>query len=189
MTSDRYHLTIIVTVASPHTRIMKYKVAGIRDRLTGLGILYHGERCHSLRLESERLYPYTVLVMEIASLIEAHFITYRVEAVVSPEGSEERLAMQVATNLSCRYQHEVITANAFWDEDGYDFSFMQRDLIADKRVLIVQDVLVPEKTASIASAVAGYGGRVIGVGSLLQYGYPLITLPTYAVICDSECPH
>lgn len=161
----------------------------VRDRLTALGILHHQDHCPSLRLESERLYPYTRLVMDIASVIEVYFASYRIEAVIAPEGSEERFALQVAVNLSCRYQYEVITASAFWSEEGYDFSLAQRSLLADKRVLIVQDVLVPETMASIVSAVAGYGGRVVGVGSLLQHGYPFATLPTYAVICDTEHPH
>ncbi len=129
---------------------------------------------HSDRyLNKDAIYPHTTKISRLCRKIATHFddSLMNIEVVVGPEKGGIILAQWVAAALCC-WDFEVLAVYAEKaPERDFVFNRGYAQLVVNKRVLVVEDILTTgESVERVVHAVREVGGEVIGVGALCNRG-------------------
>jgi orotate phosphoribosyltransferase len=172
--------------------------------ITGSHLVYTSGRHGSSYVNKDALYPDTAATRQVCAAIAAHFRDADVELVAGPTVGGVIMAQWVAHHLSELTHHPVLAVYAeevgAGDERWRVFRRGYDELIAGKRVLVVEDVLTTGGSArQVVDAVRNAGGQVVGLGALCNRGgltaatldvpafVALITVPLESWAA-AECP-
>ncbi len=119
------------------------------------------------------IYPHTRVMADLCLRIATRFTKDNVDVVAAPAFGGVILSQGVAYHLSSWQQRfgEVLGVYAEKNGDAFIFRRGYDKLLANKRVLLVEDVLTTGgSVVRLADAVRKCGGVVIGVGALVNRG-------------------
>jgi orotate phosphoribosyltransferase len=147
----------------------------VNAMITGSHLVYTSGRHGSSYVNKDALYPHTAETRQVCAAIAARFRDADVEVVAGPTVGGVIMAQWVAHHLSELTCHPVLAVYA--EEVGAEeerrrvFRRGYDELIAGKRVLIVEDVLTTGGSArQVVDAVRDAGGQVVGLGALCNRG-------------------
>ncbi|MFP5262388.1 MAG: phosphoribosyltransferase family protein [Blastocatellia bacterium] len=148
-------------------RVLEQHKAIIRDT----HVVYTSGKHGSTYINKDAIYPNTRAVSSLCQEIAAQFTKDAIEIVAAPAIGGVILSQWVAYHLSTK-GHIVL---AIYAEKGEQGSFIFRrgydQLLKDKRVLIVEDVLTTGASLKeVIQAVRINGGIVIGAAALCNRG-------------------
>ncbi|HEX5500690.1 MAG TPA: hypothetical protein VFX03_15750 [Thermomicrobiales bacterium] len=142
------------------------------DRLVREGhIAYSSGRHSGALLDPDHLTTNPVAVGHMSYAIAKHFFTDHIQTVASPSIQGAALAMWVAHFLdpTARVVPAEMTA------DGPAVPSQLDDLIVDRRVLLIDDLIVSgDLIRPLLHSVEARGGEVIGIAALWNVGDPEI---------------
>lgn len=136
-------------------------------------IVYTSGKHGSAYINKEALYIYTDDVSRMCSNIAEQFKNYNVEAVAAPAIGGIILSQWTAHHLSRLTKRRVLSVFAEKDNTLGRFAFKRgyRKIIAEKNVLVVEDILTTGKSVKeIVRAVHDTGSYVVGVGAICNRG-------------------
>lgn len=183
-------------------------VAAILERvgaiITGSHLVYTSGRHGSSYVNKDALYPHTRETSYVCSQIAAGFAGAGVDVVAGPTIGGVIMAQWIAYHLEQLSGTAVLAVYA--EEEGSGaarrrvFRRGYGDLLAGRRVLIVEDILTTGISARlVVDAVRASGGEALGVGALCNRGdvsaaslgvpelLTLIDVPLQSYSAD-ECP-
>ncbi|MFP4437636.1 MAG: phosphoribosyltransferase family protein [Chloroflexaceae bacterium] len=142
--------------------------------ITGSHLVYTSGRHGSSYVNKDALYPHTAATRQVCAAIAVHFRDADVEVVAGPTVGGVIMAQWVAHHLSeltCRSVLAVYAEESGAQEKRRIFRRGYDELIAGKRVLVVEDVLTTGGSArQVVDAVRDAGGQVVGLGALCNRG-------------------
>jgi orotate phosphoribosyltransferase len=144
--------------------------------ITDSHIVYTSGRHGSSYINKDALYPHTSATSYICSRIAAPFANAAVEVVAGPTIGGVILAQWVAHHLGEQGNTPVLAIYA--EEEKHEGLESQRifrrgydELLAGKRVLVVEDVLTTGGSArKVVEAVQAAGGTPVGLGAICNRG-------------------
>ncbi len=172
--------------------------------ITDSHLVYTSGRHGSSYVNKDALYPHTAETRQICAAIAARFWEANVEVVAGPTVGGIIMAQWVAHHLSELTRRPVLAVYA--EESGAEgeqrriFRRGYDNLIAGKRVLVVEDVLTTGGSArQVVDAVRDTGGQVIGLGALCNRGgltAAVLDVPAFVALivepleswAAAECP-
>ena len=114
-------------------------------------------------IEKRQMYLHTQEMSEVCEMIAGDFRDKNVDVVVGPERGGIVLSFLTASFLTKMTGRDILNVFAQKKQDGFEFHKDQGELIRDKRVLIVDDVITTgESIVRVIKAVEEVGGEVIG---------------------------
>lgn len=170
--------------------------------ITNSHIVYTSGRHGQSYVNKDALYPHTSETSQVCARIGQAFATEQVEVVAGPTIGGVILAQWVAHHLSQHNQQPVL---AFYAEEEAAsgrrvFRRGYADLLPDRRVLVVEDVLTTGGSArKVVESVRAAGGQVVGLGALCNRGgitAEMLTVPRFEALLEvaleswapDECP-
>lgn len=143
--------------------------------ITNSHLVYTSGRHGSSYVNKDALYPHTTETSTVCASIAAQFVGMGVEVVAGPTIGGVIMAQWVAYHLSNQALLPVLAVYAEEEDvDGERQRVFRRgyaDLIAGRRVLVVEDVLTTGGSArQVIAAVQAAGGTIVGVGALCNRG-------------------
>lgn len=136
-------------------------------------IVYTSGRHGSTYINKDAIYPHIRAVSRLCALLADPFTDRRIEVVAAPAIGGVILSQGVARHLSdISRNFDILAVYAEKDEAG-DFAFRRGydRLVAGRRVLVIEDILTTGGSLkAVIAAVAGAGGKIVGVGALVNRG-------------------
>ncbi len=136
----------------------------------------HGENY----INKDAIFPHTKETSDLCRAIAELFIDDGIDVVIAPATSGCILSNRVAEHLTNLTGHEILSVYAEKQKMEVGFSPMigrfiinrgYDKLVADKRVLVVEDVLTTGSSVKeVIEAVRAVYGNVIGLGALVNRG-------------------
>lgn len=142
-------------------------------------IVYASGKHGAAYVNKDAIYPYTKETSDLCRAIAERFTNDKVEVVIGPAVGGVILSQWTARHLSEITKCEVFSVYAEKQKMEVGFSPMggfvigrgYDKLIADKRVLVVEDILTTGNSAKkVIEAVRNIRGNVIGLGVLVNRG-------------------
>lgn len=124
-------------------------------------------------INKDAIYPHTAETSRLCRAIAERFADDNVEVVIAPAIGGVILSQWTAHHLTEITGHEVlgVYAEKSEDEDTFVIKRGYDKLIADKRVLVVEDILTTGGSAKkVVEATRAIGGDVVGLGALCNRG-------------------
>jgi len=144
--------------------------------ITNSHIVYTSWKHGSAYINKDAVYPNVNLTSRLCSLIADHFRDenlYGIEAVVAPAVGGVILCTWIAYWLEQLTGRRALAIYAEKSNDGEKFVFNRGydKLVADRRILIVEDVLTTGGSVKkVVEATRALGGKILGVGALCNRG-------------------
>ncbi len=142
-----------------------------------LGVIMHGHFVYTsgkhgpVYLNKDALYPDTETTSRLCQAIARRFIESKVQAVVGPALGGIILSQWTAYHLTHMNGKAIPGVYAEKSVGGFILTRGYDKWIADRRVLIVEDILnTGGSVRKVVDAVRDAGGNVIGVGALCNRG-------------------
>jgi len=136
-------------------------------------IVYTSGKHGKAYVNKDALYPHTALTSLLCQQIALHFEKLQIEAVLAPALGGIILSQWIAHHLSELSQREVLGVYAEKSSDGESFVIKRGydDLIRNKRVLIVEDILTTGISVKrVVETARQIPCDVIGVAALCNRG-------------------
>lgn len=180
-------------------------LARVGALITGDHLVYTSGRHGSSYVNKDALYPHTAATSEVCARIARRFADAAVDVVAGPTVGGVIMAQWTAHHLCALTGREVLAVYAEEEvgEGGTRRRLFRRgydELVAGRRVLVVEDILTTGGSARLVVEAAGaVGGTVVGVGALCNRGavtaaaigapdlYCLSVVPLESFAPD-ECP-
>ncbi len=148
------------------------RVGGI---ITESHIVYTSGRHGTSYVNKDALFPYTAETSFVCSQLAQHFRNDAIEVVAGPTLGGVILSQWVAYHLSAQANRPILAVYAEEEGEGATrralFKRGYADLVANRRVLVVEDVVTTGESARrVARAVEATGGTLAGVGVLCNRG-------------------
>lgn len=169
----------------------------IQRLIAGTGALFeNGHYRYSSALhgtvwvEKDRVLANVDVASKLCYRIAKHYFTDKVEVVTGPSMGGAMMAPFVAYYL----EPKAIAVYAEGERENRYFRPSVADMIAGRRVLVVEDVLDTGGSAlRVIEAVEKQGGHVVGVASIWNRGnvsfkYPLFCLVQHETYEPGNCP-
>ncbi len=139
--------------------------------ITNTHVVYTSGKHGNAYVNKDAVYPHIFEVSKICRKIATEFLYNHVEVVIGPAIGGVILSQWTAMHLSEITGKEVLAVYA----ENYEGNFVIKrgydKLVADKNVLVVEDVLTTGGTAhKVVKATRAIGGKVIGLGAICNRG-------------------
>lgn len=142
--------------------------------ITDSHIVYTSGKHGSAYVNKDAVYPHTEITSELCRAIAEQFADGTVDVVIAPAIGGVILSQWTAYHLSkMTGGQEVLGVYAEKAEDGESFVIKRGydKIVADRRVLVVEDVLTTGGSVKkVIEATRTLGGNVIGLGVLCNRG-------------------
>ncbi|MGI5836809.1 MAG: phosphoribosyltransferase family protein [Chloroflexota bacterium] len=144
----------------------------------------------SVFVEKDRVLANVDVSSKLCYKIAKHFFAEKIQVVTGPSMGGAMMAPFVAYYL----EPKAISVYAEGERDNRYFRPSVVDMIAGKRVLVVEDVLDTGGSAlRVIEAVERQGGEVVGVAAIWNRGnvtfrYPLFCLVEHETYEPGDCP-
>lgn len=141
--------------------------------ITDSHIVYTSGKHGTAYVNKDAIYPHTAETSRLCRAIAEQFADENVEVVIAPAIGGVILSQWTAHHLSEITGREVfgVYAEKTENEDGFVIKRGYDKLIANKNVLVVEDVLTTGGSAKkVVEATRVLGGNVIGLGVLCNRG-------------------
>lgn len=144
----------------------------------------------SVYVEKDRVLANVDVASKLCYRIAKHFFADKIQVVTGPSMGGAMMAPFVAYYL----EPKAISVYAEGERDNRYFRPSVVDMIAGKRVLVVEDVLDTGGSAlRVIEAVERQGGEVVGVAAIWNRGnvtfrYPLFCLVEHHTYEPGDCP-
>ncbi len=152
-----------------------------RDGLVREGHFAYRSGCHSaILLDRDRLLSDPVAAGHMGYALAKHFFTDHVETVAAPSIWGAGLAQWVAHFLDPKARVVYATPK----EEGLSIAGNLEDLIRDRRVLLVDNLVISGDTMHhFAPMVAGLGAEIVGLATLWNSAGPEVAgLPVFGLL-------
>lgn len=140
--------------------------------VTNSHLVYTSGKHGSSYVNKDALYPHTAETSSVCAIIANHFAAANIEVVAGPTVGGVILTQWIAHHLSRLTNREVLAV--YSEEDTAHQRIFRRgydELIPNRRVLIVEDVINTGGSARLVVAAAkALGGMVVGLGALCNRG-------------------
>lgn len=144
----------------------------------------------SVYVEKDRVLANVDVSSKLCYRIAKHYFTDRIQVVTGPSMGGAMMAPFVAYYL----EPKALAVYAEGERENRYFRPTVVDMIAGKRVLVVEDVLDTGGSAlRVIEAVEREGGEVVGIAAIWNRGnvsfkYPLFCLVEHAAFEPGQCP-
>ncbi|MEK7611910.1 MAG: phosphoribosyltransferase family protein [Patescibacteria group bacterium] len=141
--------------------------------ITNDHIVYTSGRHGDMYINKDAIYPHTEIVFSLCRELANRFLEEPADVVVAPAQGGIILSQWVARHLSVMLKRDVLAVYAEKSADGTTFVLRRGydNLVADKRVLVVEDILTTGGSVrKVVELVRKHGGDVFGVGALVNRG-------------------
>jgi len=139
--------------------------------ITGSHIVYTSGRHGSAYVNKDAAYPHVELVSEACKGIAEYFSNMEIDCVVGPAMGGIILSQWTTLHSIPWNKTPPLAIYAEKDGDGFAFHRGYEQLIAGKRVLVVEDILTTGGSVKkVIEAIRLLGGEVVGVGALCNRG-------------------
>lgn len=141
-------------------------------------------------VEKDRVLANVEVASKLCYRIAKHYFADKIQVVTGPSMGGAMMAPFVAYYL----EPKAISVYAEGERDTRYFRPSVVDMIAGKRVLVVEDVLDTGSSAlRVIEAVESHGGEVVGVAAIWNRGnvsfhYPLYCLVEHETFEPGDCP-
>ena len=134
-------------------------------------VVYTSGRHGNAYINKDAIYPHTRAISELCRMLATHFNSVEIDVVAAPALGGIALSQWTTHHLNTA-THEVV---AVYAEKGVDETFEFRrgydGLLANRRVLVVEDVLTTGTSLkSVIRAVRVHGGEIVGIGAICNRG-------------------
>ena len=139
--------------------------------ITKSHIVYTSGRHGRDYINKDAVYPRTAEISRLCRAIAERFVNDNVQVVIAPAVGGCILSNRVAEHLSDLTGREVLGVYADKEGDGFVIRRGYDKLIADRRVLVVEDVLTTGGSArKVVEVARAARGKVVGLGALCNRG-------------------
>lgn len=139
--------------------------------ITDAHIVYTSGKHGTAYINKDALYPHTKETSQLCRVMAENFANDSVDVVIAPVIGGVILSQWVAHHLSEITGRDVLGAYAEKEGGGFVIKRGYDKLLADKNVLVVEDVLTTGGSArKVIEATRTMGGRVVGLGVLCNRG-------------------
>ncbi len=151
-------------------------LAGVGAIITDSHVVYTSQKHGSTYINKDAIYPHVGITSQLCRAIAEHFSDenlYGIDAVVAPAIGGVILCTWTAYWLEQLTGRKASALYAEKAEDGETFVFRRgyNELVPDRRVLVVEDVLTTGGSAKkVIEATRTLGGNVVGLGVLCNRG-------------------
>jgi|SRR3989344_7421504 len=138
-------------------------------------IVYSSGRHGAIYINKDAIYPHTKDISKLCRAIAERFSDDGIETVIAPAIGGCVLSNRVAEHLTDITKHEVLSVYAekelFLGESRFVIKRGYDKFVADKRILVVEDVLTTGSSVKkVIEAVRDIRGNVVGLGALVNRG-------------------
>jgi orotate phosphoribosyltransferase len=141
--------------------------------ITGSHIVYTSGKHGTAYVNKDAVYPHTKETSELCRAIAEEFANRGADVVIAPAIGGVILSQWVAHHLSEITGREIfgVYAEKLENGDGFIIKRGYDEIVADKNVLVVEDVLTTGGSAKkVIEATRALNGNVIGLGVLCNRG-------------------
>ena len=147
--------------------------------ITNSHIVYASGKHGSIYINKDAIFPHTKEISSLCRAIAELFVDDKIEGVIAPAISGVILSQWIAYYLSEITGHEVLSVYAekqkievrFSSIGGFIIKRGYDKFVADKRILVVDDVLTTGNSVKeVIEAVRAVRGNVVGLGALVNRG-------------------